>query len=307
MSLRQKKWFVCLLGCHLAACGAVTEEDYGSQDNAQSNSIEMSNRLGANGFEITENGTNAEVINNGSAVQIDYWGVVYSPEDIHLTAVSDILPGGLAANVSQYGSANVRDVKIDLSKVVDEAGIACDGFDYSGGRATATGHGLNAAVEAQGTRHDYNNDGHLDNDTLAIEVDFDVQVPLARSDHEEANCVVMWYQFRSQGILFFNKPVFDGLYSGRQPSCYHPDDTLCGGNECVNTNTSAAHCGACDNACGAGAACVDGTCVSNGAQCKFRTLFGSETMYDSGDILNHCLCDNGTWVSQTGQYCKNWP
>lgn len=62
-------------------------------------------------------------------------------------------------------------------------------------------------------------------------------------------------------------------FSGAGTSCIR-----CGGTTCVDTHTSADHCGACGHACGAGVACRNGVCGG-------QTIVTAPTSYTSGVLF----------------------
>jgi cysteine-rich repeat protein len=65
--------------------------------------------------------------------------------------------------------------------------------------------------------------------------------------------------------------------------------TSCGGS-CVDTQTSTAHCGACNNACGAGQSCVAGTCMAM-SFCGNGFVDGGEQC-DDGNRLDNDGCES---------------
>jgi hypothetical protein len=66
--------------------------------------------------------------------------------------------------------------------------------------------------------------------------------------------------------------------SGLESSC-----ETCGGNTCVDAQTDAAHCGACDSACPAGVACVGGEC-----DCSTGTTACEGSCVDTQSNPAHC-------------------
>lgn len=62
-------------------------------------------------------------------------------------------------------------------------------------------------------------------------------------------------------VVFFGVAGCSGGSDGADPATCEGD--VCGG-ACVDTDTNAAHCGGCGNACPDGQACVDGTCCPSG-------------------------------------------
>ena len=68
----------------------------------------------------------------------------------------------------------------------------------------------------------------------------------------------------------------DDLFCNNDGDCSLPDDICCN-HTCTNSRTDPDHCGNCDIACGAGSACIDGTC-DGGPTC------GAETVLISWDF-----------------------
>jgi hypothetical protein len=76
--------------------------------------------------------------------------------------------------------------------------------------------------------------------------------------------------------------------------------TTCGG-ACVDTRSSALHCGACGTACAPGNLCVNGACMPS---CPgMQTLCNGNLCVSTGTDRAHCgRCGN---VCATGQVCSN--
>ena len=102
-------------------------------------------------------------------------------------------------------------------------------------------------------------------------------------------------------------------------ACVCGDFTSCGG-QCVDTETSAQHCGGCNMGCGSGGSCVDGECecTAPGAMCTSPGPGGSQCV-NTETSSQHCggcnmacgfnqTCVNGTCSTtecgqQVGQPC----
>lgn len=76
-----------------------------------------------------------------------------------------------------------------------------------------------------------------------------------------------------------------------------PEAIACGG-ACVDLQTSAAHCGQCDNACPAGGVCTDGTCGCPAGQ----SVCGGACVDTNVDLKNCGTCSN---ACSTGATCTD--
>ena len=134
-----------------------------------------------------------------------------------------------------------------------------------------------------------------DLDKLFVRLFFNVWIPLTVDD-----CKPTMYSFHTQGVLFFHEPIFS-----EQNVC--AEYLVSCGGACVDVQRDAQHCGACFTSCDTGKECVHGTCRKP-ELCGYVTAypFDSDQWYRSGDTLNRCRCDHGTWETMTGKFCKNW-
>jgi hypothetical protein len=80
---------------------------------------------------------------------------------------------------------------------------------------------------------------------------------------------------------------------------------FCGGS-CLDTNTSAAHCGMCGNACNMGETCIAGDCVSGpcDGQCMNPVIFTTQS-YNTGNIQTAAKCYQTT-ANLQGANCGNF-
>jgi hypothetical protein len=92
-----------------------------------------------------------------------------------------------------------------------------------------------------------------------------------------------------------------GSDGGTSERCPAGTPTLCG-TTCVDTMTSASHCGSCDNACPAGQVCSSGTC-----RCPDGTMLCGGDCVDTETDADHCGgCNNEcpTGASCTDGECR---
>ncbi len=107
-------------------------------------------------------------------------------------------------------------------------------------------------------------------------------------------------------------PERDGGMADAMVTLECPDGTTACGNECIDTDDSRAHCGACDNACGAGETCVEGECeafcpstqTDCGGQCVStstdeRHCGGCDMACAAGEICNAGDCELSCPAGQT--------
>ena len=72
------------------------------------------------------------------------------------------------------------------------------------------------------------------------------------------------------------------------------------GSDCVDTNTSLLHCGACDSPCSGGEMCSQGSC---GSDCAAPEVQCGSQCVDTNTDTSHCgFCDN---ACQPGQTCSS--
>lgn len=194
------------------ACGAMNEQGYDSENNAQSEPGPIG-RLAANGIRITDTAEASEVFVTGGDDQITYLATadVQGPDQAHvaISALSSVFPLGLSANNVPVESSDYQfGQPVDLTSIVTDAGIACEGFDYSGGRNNGSGAlGFGTIARLRVERVDFDATGYADPDKLSLTVGFDVVVPLRRP-YRDDDCVPKSYTFFSKGVLSFEKPIY---------------------------------------------------------------------------------------------------
>lgn len=259
---------VCLVGFQLSGCGAIHEQDFDSEDHAQTAPSAFHGLGSSGGLQIMDGNSGALVVNT-SNVFVVYYAYVnqwaqqgVASEFSHVSVTPHLRGAGVTIlnrieDIPLGAEAGFGAISLDLTSIVQGANVAC-AFDYSHVQIIEP-----ASIRVDG--YDDNNDGLTDLNKLDVDLAFTAEVPLQRPDSSSDNCVTKKYTFRAPSqVILYPEQTF-----GPSPPAAVPSPAQ--------------------------------------ASCKFKRMpFSGVEWYYSGVTLNHCLCNDGTWVSTTGQYCKNW-
>jgi hypothetical protein len=163
-----------------------------------------------------------------------------------------------------------------------------------------------------------NGSGNMSNTVARVEVGADGGQPLVKTvatvnAEDAANHSVMYMNFVEPDYLDLPSSVRSNsamgywveaprcrngeLYGGQPDGDTNPFNNLSCGNSCVNTQTNAAHCGACQNACATGQFCSGGACVV--ACAAGQTQCGTSCVTVATDARNCGFCGNSCAFNET--------
>lgn len=272
--LKFYKFLVCLIGFQLSGCAAMNDQDYDSEDNAQGAASEFHGLGTSSGLQIKDGDF---IIATQPLPFVAYYAYVNQwAEQGMAQPFSDV-----TVEVHMRGNGDLSVLKrFDRLPVGAEASFGAISVNLTGittnpSIACNTFDYSNVPIMESDSRIivtavDENYDGIMDLNKLLVYASFAAEVPL-----QSNNCVSKKYTFEAPAEIILypdsvssQAPTFSSPTS-TQPPPYNPP-------------------------------------YNPPAQCKFKHFFGRVEWFPSGTRRNRCLCDNGTWYPEPGQYCKNW-